>query len=157
MVLNEFLTFYPFKLHKNWFFTHFPQLLDDIFLPSEIFLFLKAALERAQKILQHHVRIVRFDQYLAMKTTKNLLFKHIFSRKMIKLRINCKNVNMGRVNIVFTLKIYKEKMTEKFCVYLLFEVSYFNVYLLYEAKFLKIGPILYKNQQLIKSNSTLDF
>ena len=48
-------------------------------------------------------------------------------------------------------------MTEKFCVYLLFEVSYFNVYLLYEAYFLKIGPILYKNQQLIKSNSTLDF
>ena len=55
-----------------------------IFLPNEIFLFLKAALERAQKkILQNHVGIVRFDQYLAMKTTKILLFKHVFSRKMI--------------------------------------------------------------------------
>ena len=48
-------------------------------------------------------------------------------------------------------------MTEKFYVYLLFEISYFIAYLLYEANFFKIGPILYKNQQLIKSNSTLDF
>ena len=83
MVFNEFLTFYPFKSQKTDFSLIFPQLLDDIFLPNEIFLFLKAALERAQKILQNHVYIVIFDQYLVMKTTKNLLFKHIFSHKMI--------------------------------------------------------------------------
>ena len=47
-------------------------------------------------------------------------------------------------------------MTEKFCVYWLFEVSYFYFiyFTKYEAKFLKIGPILYENQQLIQ-NSTL--
>ena len=74
------------------------------------------------------------------------------------LRIKCKNVNMGRVNIVFMLKNMQRKNNrEKFCVHLLFEVSYFYAYLHYEAKFLKIGPILYESQQLIKSNSTLDF
>ena len=72
MVFNEFLTFYPFKSQKTDFSLIFSQLLDDIFLPNEIFLFLKAALERAQKILQNHVWIVRFDQYLAIKTKKNI-------------------------------------------------------------------------------------
>ena len=83
MVFNEFLTFYPFKSQKTDFSLIFSQLLYDIFLPNEIFLFLKAALERAQKILQNHVYIIIFDQYLVIKTTKNLLFKHIYSHKMI--------------------------------------------------------------------------
>ena len=69
------------------------------------------------------------------------------------LRIKCKNVNMGRVNIVFMLKNMQRKNDrKKFCVHLLFEVSYFYAYLHYEAKFLKIGLILYESQQLIKSN-----
>ena len=48
-------------------------------------------------------------------------------------------------------------MKDKFWVYGLFEFSYFYAYLHYEAKFLKLGLILYESQQLIKSNSTLDF
>ena len=49
---------------------------------------------------------------------------------------------MGRVNIVFMLKNMQRKNDrKKFCVHLLFEVSYFYPYLHYEAKFLKIGPI----------------
>ena len=39
------------------------------------------------------------------------------------LQIKCKNVNMGRVIIVFTVKNLNEKMTEKSFVYIYYSKS----------------------------------
>jgi len=69
---------------------------------------------------------------------------------------------MGLVNIVFTLNpLERKKMTDKFCVYCV-AIDYLKLVIyvfIYFTKlnFKKIGPILYKYQQLFRSNSILDF
>ena len=70
------------------------------------------------------------------------------------LRIKCKILNIGRVNIGSSLNNPQQKFTEEFAHVDHLKLVIFSF--IYITK-LRIGPILYKNQQLIKSNKTRFF
>ena len=71
----------------------------------------ESSIRKNTKNLEKSYIDVKFDQYFVMKTTKNLLLTPIFSQKM-KHNFHAK-------------KSTTKKMTRKFCVNLLYEVSYF--------------------------------